>query len=165
MQYFEERIEEVVAEEIRSIRTRAKQKEHNDVTKEVSNSQLQKQTLIGDGQRKKKPEEPKHSDRRVEINRLKQSNYNENKTENHNVEKDQQDIKSEKCIRCDRYVETAVQCGYFKCEGTTMQEYPEEMQYICKKDKVNQEERIWESKYKVTVIELEELKDKYKESI
>ena len=68
-----------------------------------------------------------------------------------------------------------MQCGYcqrwfrFKCEGTTkekvMQEYPEEMQYICKKDKVSQEERIWESKYKVTVIELEELKDKYKESI
>ena len=36
------------------------------------------------------------------------------------------------------------------------------MQYICKKDKVNQEERIWESKYKTTVIELEELKDRYK---
>ena len=37
VQHFEERTEEVVAEEIRSIRTRAKQKEHNDVTKEVSN--------------------------------------------------------------------------------------------------------------------------------
>ena len=45
-----------------------------------------------------------------------------------------------------------------------MQEYPEEMQYICKKDKVNQEERIWESKYKTTVLELEELKDRYKET-
>ena len=32
---FEEKIEEVVAEEMRSIRTRAKQKEHNDLTKEV----------------------------------------------------------------------------------------------------------------------------------
>ena len=45
-----------------------------------------------------------------------------------------------------------------------MQEYPEEMQYICKKDKVNQEERIWERKYKTTVLELEELKDRYKET-
>ena len=45
-----------------------------------------------------------------------------------------------------------------------MQEYAEEMQYICKKDKVNQEERIWESKYKATVLELEELKDRYKET-
>ena len=52
VQHFEERIEEVVAEEIRSIQTRAKQKEHDDVTKEVSNSQLQKKTLLGDGQRK-----------------------------------------------------------------------------------------------------------------
>ena len=40
-----------------------------------------------------------------------------------------------------------------------MEECPEEMQYICKKDKVNQEERIWERKYKTTVIELEELKE------
>ena len=45
MQHFEERIEKVVAEEIRSIRTRAKQKEHNDVTKEVSNSQVQKKNI------------------------------------------------------------------------------------------------------------------------
>ena len=44
-----------------------------------------------------------------------------------------------------------------------MQEYPEEMEYICKKDKVNQQGRIWESKYKATVIKLEELKDRYKE--
>ena len=43
-----------MAEEIRSIRTRTKQKEHNDVTKEVSNSQLQKETLIRDGHRKGK---------------------------------------------------------------------------------------------------------------
>ena len=46
MQLFEEKIEEVMAEEIRSIRTRAKQKEHNDVTKEVTNRQLQKETLV-----------------------------------------------------------------------------------------------------------------------
>ena len=44
-----------------------------------------------------------------------------------------------------------------------MRDYPEEMQYICKKDKVNHAEKIWESKYKTTIIELEELKDKYKE--
>ena len=66
-----------------------------------------------------------------------------------------------------------MQCGccqrwfHFKCKGTVkekvIEEYPEEMQYICKKDKVKQEERIWESKYKTTVIELEELKDRYKE--
>ena len=60
MQLFEESIEEVVAEEIRSIRTRAKQQEHDDVTKEVSNSQLQQETMIGDGQRKEKAEEPKY---------------------------------------------------------------------------------------------------------
>ena len=37
------------------------------------------------------------------------------------------------------------------------------MQYICKKEKVNQEERIWDSKYKATVIEFEELRGRYKE--
>ena len=58
MQLFEESIEEVVAEEIRSIRTRAKQQEHDDVTKEVSNSQ--QETMIEDGQRKEKAEEPKY---------------------------------------------------------------------------------------------------------
>ena len=60
MQLFEESIEEVVAEEIRSVQTRAKQQEHDDVTKEVSNSQLQQETMIGDGQRKEKAEEPKY---------------------------------------------------------------------------------------------------------
>ena len=58
MQLFEESIEEVVAEEIRSIRTRAKQQEHDNVTKEVSNSQ--QETMIEDGQRKEKAEEPKY---------------------------------------------------------------------------------------------------------
>ena len=43
-----------------------------------------------------------------------------------------------------------------------MQEYPEEMQYICKKEKVKQEAKIWESKYKTTLIELEELNYRYK---
>ena len=119
---------------------------------------------------KEKAEEPKNSDRSVEINRTKQPYYNENKTKNHNVEKEQQYIKNENCMKCDKYVETGVQCGYcqrwfhFKCEGTTkekvMQEYPEEMQYICKKGTVNQEERISESKYKTTVIKLQELKDR-----
>ena len=98
VQHSEERIEEVMAEEIRCIRTRT--------------YQLQKKTSIGDGKRKEKAEEPKYSDKSVEINRTKQSNYNESKTENQNVEKDQQDIKSENCIKCDKYVETGVQCGY-----------------------------------------------------
>ena len=44
-----------------------------------------------------------------------------------------------------------------------MQEYPEEIQYTCKKDKVSQAERIQECKYKTTIIELEKLKNKYKE--
>ena len=35
-----------------------------------------------------------------------------------------------------------------------------EMQYICKQDKINQPERIWESKYKTAIAKLEELKDK-----
>ena len=37
------------------------------------------------------------------------------------------------------------------------------MQYICKNNKVNQAERIRENKYKTKIIELEELKDNYKE--
>ena len=44
-----------------------------------------------------------------------------------------------------------------------MQEYSEEMQYICKQDKTIQEERIWESKYKIAITELGELKDKFKQ--
>ena len=55
-------------------------------------SKLQKETLIADGQRKEKAEEPKHSDRSVEFKRIKQSNYNENKTEIY-VEREQLDIK------------------------------------------------------------------------
>ena len=120
-----------------SIPTRAKQKEHGDVAKAVSNSQLQKRNIEGDGQRKEKEEEPKYSDRNVEINRTKQSNYNENKTEKYHVDKEQQNIKNENCMKFDKYFETGTQCGYcqrwfhFKCEGTTIekviQEYPEEM--------------------------------------
>ena len=68
--------------------------------------------MIGDGQRKEKAEEPKSSDRSVEVKRTKQSNYNENKTENYYVEKEQQDIKRENCMKCDKYVETELQCGY-----------------------------------------------------
>ena len=76
-------------------------------------------------------------------------------------------------MKCDKYVEIGVQCGYyqrwsyFKCAGTTkekvMRGYPEEMQYIYKKYKVNQAERIWKSKYKIKIIQLKKLKDKYKE--
>ena len=50
-------------------------------------------------------------------------------------------------MKCDKYVKKGVQCGHchrwlnFKCEGTTkervMQEYPEEVQYICKQDQRN----------------------------
>ena len=57
MQHFEERIEEIVAENIRIIQTKTKQKEQDEETKEVSNSQLQKETLKGDGKRKEKAEE------------------------------------------------------------------------------------------------------------
>ena len=42
VQHFKVRIKEVAAEEIRSIRIRAKQEEDNEMTKEVSNRQLQK---------------------------------------------------------------------------------------------------------------------------
>ena len=61
----------------------------------------------------------------VEVRRTKQSNYNESKTENYYVKKEQQGIKSENCMKYDKYFETGVQCGYcqrwfhFKCEGTT----------------------------------------------
>ena len=78
---------------------------------------------------------------------LKWSNYQENKIEKYHVEKEQQVIKSENCMTCDKYVGTGVQRKYcqrlshFKCEGATkekvMQECPEEMQCISKKDKVN----------------------------
>ena len=87
-----------MAVEIRSIQTKAKE-QHDEVTKEVSNSQLQKETLIGDGQRKEKAEEPKYSDRGVEIKRTKQSNYTEKKTENYYVDKEQRDIS---CMNCDK---------------------------------------------------------------
>ena len=43
-----------------------------------------------------------------------------------------------------------------------MRKYPEEMPCVCKKDKVIQAKKIWESNYKTTIIELEELKDKHK---
>ena len=49
VQHLEEGIKEVVPEEIRSIRTKAKQIEHDDMTKEVSNSQPKKETLVRDG--------------------------------------------------------------------------------------------------------------------
>ena len=55
----------------------------------------------------------------------------------YHVEKEQQGIKSENYMKCNKYVETGVQCRYyqrwfhFKCEGTTkkevLHEYPEEM--------------------------------------
>ena len=48
VQHFEESIEDVVAVEIRSIQAKVKQEEYDEVTKEVSNSQVQKET-IGDG--------------------------------------------------------------------------------------------------------------------
>ena len=63
MQHFEERTEEVVIEEIKSIRTRAKQKEHNDATKEVSNRQQQKEKLITRWENKGKSRRSKYSDR------------------------------------------------------------------------------------------------------
>ena len=131
VKHFEERIEEVAAEEIRSIHSRAMQKEHDDLTRGVSTSQLKKETLIGDGQTKE-DEEPKYSDRSVEINRTKQSKCNENETENYCVNKEQRDIKSENCLKCDNYIETGVQCGYcqrwfhFKCEGTAKEEVMQE---------------------------------------
>ena len=53
VQHFEEGVEEVVAEKLSNIRTRAKQKEHDYVTKEVANSQLKKDTFIGDDKKRK----------------------------------------------------------------------------------------------------------------
>ena len=81
-----------------------------------------------------KAEEPKYNDRSVEINRTKQPYYNENKTEN---QREQQDIKNENCMKCDKFVETAVQCGYrqrlfhFKCEGTTKEKVMQDTQEKC----------------------------------
>ena len=51
--------------------------------------------MIGDFPRKEITEEPKLSDRSVEVKRTKQSNHNENRTENSYVEKEQQDSKNE----------------------------------------------------------------------
>ena len=112
---------------------------------EASNNQLRKETSIGIGQRKEKAEEPKYSDRSVEAKRAQQSNYNKKTPRKLFGENEQQDIKSESCMTCDKCVYTRVQCGYcqrwfhFRCEGTTkekvMKEYPEEIQTICKQDK------------------------------
>ena len=57
--------------------------------------------------KQEKAEEPKYSDRNVEINGTKQSYYNENKIENHNV-----DIENKNCMKCEKHVETGVQCRY-----------------------------------------------------
>ena len=75
-------------------------------------------------------------------------------------------------MKCDKHVDPGVQCRYcqrwlyFQCEGTAkekvIREYPEEMQYISKKDKINQEERILESKCKTKITKLEQLKDNTK---
>ena len=54
MQHFEERIEEIAAENIRIIQTKTKQEEQDEETKEVSNSQLQKETLKGVEKERKK---------------------------------------------------------------------------------------------------------------
>ena len=42
-----------------------------------------KKASFGIGQKKEKAEEPKYSDRSVEVKRTQPSNYYENKTENH----------------------------------------------------------------------------------
>ena len=164
-----ERLKDVVAVEMKNIQTKAKHQKNKEVVNEVSNNLLQTETM-GKEQRKEKAEEPKYSDRSAQVKRTQQSNCNENKTEKYCGENEQQDIKNENSTKRDKYLETEVQCRYcqkwfnFKCEETTkekgMQEYPEETQYICKQDKINQTERIWESKYKITVTELDELKDK-----
>ena len=50
----------------------------------------------------KEKQEPKYNDWNVEINRTKQSNYNENERGIYHVEKEQQDMKSENCMKCDK---------------------------------------------------------------
>ena len=81
--------------DFRSIQTLVKQKENNELANEASNSQLQKETAIGDVQGKEKVEEPKYRYRRVEVKRTQQSNYNENKAEKYYGENEQWNINSE----------------------------------------------------------------------
>ena len=72
------------------------------------------------------------------------------------------------CMCCDKYVETGVQCGscnrwyHYKCEGTTEKEikklYPEETQYICKKDQNSESLIKWKNQYKLKQKEVETIK-------
>ena len=49
MPYFEVRIEDIVAVKIRSIQTKAEEEGQNEKTKEIANSQLEKETSIDNG--------------------------------------------------------------------------------------------------------------------
>ena len=64
-----------------NIQTKAKPQENDEVVNEVSNNH--KKSIFRDWTKKRKKEEPKYSDRSVEVKRTQPSNYYENKTENH----------------------------------------------------------------------------------
>lgn len=92
---------------------------------ESSNNQQQKETLKCIVQRQEKAEQVKYNDKSVEVKRAKRSNCKENERGNCYGNNKQQDIKCEKHMKCDKCVETGVQCGYcerffhFNCERKT----------------------------------------------
>ena len=71
-------------------------------------------------------------------------------------------------MRCNKYVETGVQCGscyrwyHYKCEGTTEKEikklYPEETHYICKKDQNSELTIKLKNQYELKQKEVETIK-------
>ena len=58
--------------------------------------------MLDDRQKKEKAEEPKYSDRSVEVEKTQQSKKNENKTKNYYCDKEQQNIKSKNCMKYDK---------------------------------------------------------------
>ena len=104
----------------------------------------------------------------LEKNDEKERNIGETKPQNITKNGEQ-----EICMRCNKYIETGVQCGscyrwhHYKCEGTTEKEikklYTEETHYICKKDQNSESIIKWKNQYKLKQGEVETIKKSMKE--
>ena len=99
----------------------------------------------------------------LEKNDEKERNIGETKRQNITKNGEQ-----EICMRCNKDIETGVQCGscyrwhHYMCEGTTEKEikklYPEETHYICKKDQNSESVIKWKNQYKLKQGEVETIK-------
>ena len=145
--------------EIANTQIKAKQQDKDVAANKTSNNQQQKETT-GNAERKK-VEESNDSDSEQQGKDDKTYNFRSTSTrekiemkkrgkeDNINSELAQEkstDINNrDACPVCNRPVKTGVECGicsrwfHYKCEGTTeervLEEYPQKIHYICKKDK------------------------------